>query len=1067
MRHFLLATTCCFALATAASAETSVATKQTAPIRTSTINAGARDDIKITSAGSVELTASGPAVTVDTANKVTNEGNILISNADNATGVLALGGTSGGIVNSLKIVVDETYAPTDGDNDGDIDGPFAVGTGRVGIATAGAYTGDIVQTTTGSIAVEGNDSFGIRLGGPLTGKFSHDGTTTVLGDRAIGVQAGAISGDVRLAGTVTAVGVDAIGAKFDGDIGGTLTVQGSITSTGYRYTTLPSDVSKLDADDLLQGGSALIVAGNVAGGIILAKPPTTSTTDTDVDKDGILDANELTATVTSYGAAPAMRIGSATQNITIGAVPATGTGYGLIIDGGIAGNGLYSGIAGRGLQIGGLGGTVTIAGGIGIAGSVSATANGASANAIRIGSGASTPLIHVTGTVSATGSNAANSIAAGIVVDQGGSLPGIKNAGTIKAVATGELGAAAAILDLSGTVNLVENSGTISATGAKADSGRNNAIDLSENITGATIKQTVVATATAPSIVGNVHFGTGNDLFDIADGTVAGDTYFRDGADTLKLSGDAIYTGNVYYGTGGATMSLAGTSQFNGIADFGGAAGTLGIATGSTYTGSFANSGNLAVTVAGGKLNIGAASSIASLAVTDKGVLGITLGAAGSATPILSVAGTASFAADSKLALKVADISTAVGNHIVVSAGTLTGGANVTADTTLVPFLYKATLSTSGNSLNVALARKSTGDLGLNRSEAAAFDPVYAALSKDSKVANSFLGITDGDAFRATLRQMLPDHAGGTFMAVTQGVRTFARMLDDPTGPFKDEGNWGYWINQLAWGGEKGRGDTTAFETTGWGIGGGGEIKTGFGSFGASVAYYWGRNRDTETANEVVAGTYELAGYWRIKKGGLRATTRGSIALVDLEGTRSFQGIDGTTAVSLTARGDRNARLYTGSGTVSYDFGEGTGLALRPVITLDYYRLHEKGYTETGGGDAFNLIVRSRTSEELAVTGSGVVGLNFGGEDQWSGWSRLEIEGGRREIVSGKLGNTIAHFNGGSEFTLLPEDRTSGWIGRVRGVAGNSGFQVGGEVGADQYQGNWALSIRASLRIGL
>ena len=185
MRHFLLASTCCFALASAASAETTVAIKQTAPIRTSTIKAGAADDIRITSAGSVELTASGPAVTVDSANKVTNEGTIQISNANNATGILAQAGTSGGIVNNLKIIVDETYTATDGDNDGDIDGPFAVGTGRVGIATAGAYTGDIINSAAGTITVEGNDSFGIRLGGPLTGALDHSGSTSVLGDRAM------------------------------------------------------------------------------------------------------------------------------------------------------------------------------------------------------------------------------------------------------------------------------------------------------------------------------------------------------------------------------------------------------------------------------------------------------------------------------------------------------------------------------------------------------------------------------------------------------------------------------------------------------------------------------------------------------------------------------------------------------------------------------------------------------------------------------------------------------------------------------------------------------------------
>jgi hypothetical protein len=1071
MRHFLLASTCCFALATGAAAETQITTKQTTPARTSTIKAGAPDDIRITSAGSIELTSSGAAITVDSNHKVTNEGTIQVSNADNSAGIFVLGGTIGDIVHSGKIIVDESYTATDGDNDGDIDGAFAVGTGRIGIGTTAApTTGNIIVTSAATIQIEGNDSFGIRIVGPLTGVLSHDGTTSVLGDRAVGIQTGNVSGNVRLAGTVTAQGVNAIGANLLGDLGGTLTIQGTISSTGYRYTTAPADTTKLDADDLLQGGPGVVIAGNVAGGIILAVPPKdASTTDNDEDKDGIEDSKEGSALVRSYGAAPAMRIGSA-QNITIGAVPATGTGYGLIIDGGIAGNGVYSGIAARGLEIGGQGGTVTIAGGIGISGSVSAAANGASSTAIRLGAGASTPLIHIGagGKVESGGSNAANTISAGIVVEAGASLPGIRNAGSIKASATGENGAAAGILDLSGTVSLVENSGAISATGAKADSGRNNAIDLSENTAGATIRQTAVAAGvTAPTIVGNIHFGTGNDLLDIADGTVTGDTFFGAGADTLKLSGDAVYTGNANFGAGGATMALTGTSQFKGTADFGGAASTLSVGTGSVFTGGLAGSSQLAVTLAGGALDLTSSASIASLAVTDKGILAVTLGTAGNTTPLLTVAGSASFAADSRLAIRVNNIDTAVGSHLILSAGTLTGATNITAETALVPFLYKATLSSTANALNVTLARKTTGELQLNRSEAAAFDAIYAAVGKDAKVEKAFLGITGGEAFRATLRQMLPDHAGGTFQAVTQGTRTFARMLDDPTGPFKDEGKWGYWINQIAWGVEKGRGDTTAYETSGWGIGGGGEMKTGFGSFGLSATYYWGRNRDTETSNQVSSNQYELAAYWRLRKGGLRATARGGIGFISLDGTRSFEGMNGTEKVSLTASGDRSARLYSAMGTLSYDFASGGGLSFRPVVSLDYYRLREKGYSETGGGDAFNLIVRARTSDEMAVTGSGVVGLNMGGQDQWSGWSRIELEGGRREIISGNLGNTVAQFKGGNEFTLLPDERESGWIGRLRGVAGNSGFQIGGEVGADQFQGNWALSLRASLRIGL
>ena len=87
--------------------------------------------------------------------------------------------------------------------------------------------------------------------------------------------------------------------------------------------------------------------------------------------------------------APAVQIGSATNAVAIGAVAGSGTNFGLIVDGGIGGSGVYAGITATGLSIGGLGGSVSIANGIAVNGTVQAQANGASATAIRIGNQAS------------------------------------------------------------------------------------------------------------------------------------------------------------------------------------------------------------------------------------------------------------------------------------------------------------------------------------------------------------------------------------------------------------------------------------------------------------------------------------------------------------------------------------------------------------------------------------------------------------------------------------------------------------------------------------------------------
>ena len=297
----ILATTCLTPIAllaiTPLHAETLVDTKRTAGIATATIKAGAADDIRITAAGSVVATG-GVAVTLNSANKVTNQGSIQITGANDAAGILAVAGSSGAIANTGKITIDEVYAPTDTDKDGDLDGPLSQGARRFGIRTAGAFAGNV--SSTGSIDIKGNDSAGVALDGPLTGTLETGGGIAVTGDRSVGVHTGAISGAARIAGAITAQGKDARGVAIDGDIGGALVVQGSIVATGFRSTTAPADVSKLDADDLLIGGPALSIAGNVAGGVILAIPPKDLDPKVDdEDKDGIPDASEGSALVTS------------------------------------------------------------------------------------------------------------------------------------------------------------------------------------------------------------------------------------------------------------------------------------------------------------------------------------------------------------------------------------------------------------------------------------------------------------------------------------------------------------------------------------------------------------------------------------------------------------------------------------------------------------------------------------------------------------------------------------------------------------------------------------------------
>lgn len=1066
MRHFYLASTCLFALAsTPAFAQTSIGTATTAPVKTSTVKAGAPDDISITSAGSI-TTTTPVAVTIDSNNKVTNAGSISMGGVANGTGILANAGVTSTITNSGKITLDEGYTPTDSDNDGDIDGPFAVGSGRVGIRTLGAFNGNIVNS--GTITIEGNDSAGILLGGPLTGNFTHDGTTTVLGNNALGVGLGDVTGKVRLAGTIGAQGQNAIAVRSAGDVTGAMVLQGTIRSTGYRYTTPPSDPSKLDADDLLQGGPAVSIEGNVTGGIVLAIPPKdSSSTNNDEDNDGIEDAKEGSAAIATYGSAAALRIGHASNAIAIGPVANTGTNFGLIIEGGVLGDGVYTGVNGNGVQIGGLGGAVSIANGMGVSGTVQARSLDRTATAIRLGAGATTPELRNAGKVTAVSGSGAQAVARAVVVEGGATLPILRNSGEISASVGSGDGTAIAILDQSGTLGLIENSGAIVAKGAAATSTRNVAIDLTANGNGAIVKQTAVsATAAAPAIIGDIRFGAGSDLLDVADGQQTGNVSFGTGDNRYALSGDALATGNVLFGSGSDKVTLAGTSKMTGNVDFGGGVDELTLTGKSVFTGQLSNAAGLAISVNEGTLNVRKAATVSSLSLSNGATLGVLLDKAPGASSALTVTGTATFGTGSKLQLSVTDIANAEGTYNVLTAGTLTGGSNLAAQSDLLPFLYKGTLAVSGNSLNVTLARKTATELGLNASESVAYSAIYTALGTDKTIGDSILAIRTQEEFKGSLQQMLPEHAGGAFEAVTAGNRAVARILSDPTAPYQQQGRMAYWISQVAWGSTKSIGSTAGFKTGGWGATGGADIATPIGKLGASLTYLWGKDDDKATDNTLSASQYGVAAHWRVQKSGLQANARVGWAHVDFDGSRYYRSTAGGTPVERTMESDWSGKLLTAGAHVSQQLWA-RSFYIRPAIDLDYARLTEGRHQETGGGTALDLTVDKRKSDELAVSGLLAAGIEFGPADRDSGYMALELEGGRRQIVGGKLGATTARFGSGTPFVLTPEERQNGWVGRLRAIGGNAGFRMAGEVGAEEREEKVGITARLSLMLGL
>ena len=910
--RFLLATTGLGALAAAiavpAQAETVISTAVTTPQTTS-----ASGDIRISSTGSVKP-ASGVAVTMNTNNFVKNEGTIQITGADNSAGIVANAGLTGEILNTGTITIDETFTPTDSDNDGDLDGLFAQGSNRFGIHVLGAHTGPV--TNAGKITVEGNNSGGIVLEGPLTGALSNRADITILGNNSVGIRADDVSGDVVLSsGTIQVQGGNAVGVALNGDIGGKLVFQGTVQTTGYRHTTPPADPSKLDSDDLLQGGPAIIIGGNVAGGILFdAKPADNSTTDTDEDDDGVPDANETTASVISLAAAPAVLIGSATQATTIGAVAGSG-GQGLVLKGSILGSGVYKNINGNGLVIGGLGNAVNITGGMINSGSISANAVEANATAVRIGAGASVPQIVNSGTITATGGGTATTSAQGIVIDAGATVTTIKNSGTIGATRGGADGTAVAIVDNAGTVSLIENTGSVTVGNAAGLGDKAIAFDLRAN-GGATIRQLAVTTGTGPQINGQILFGSGNDTLDIADGTVSGAAKFGAGNNSLALSGDALMNGAVHFGSGADSVQLGGTAQLFGDIDFGGGADALTLAGTTAYTGQLTGTAGLAVTLGAGTsltaTNLGTV-NLASLTAGNDSTLGVTIDSSTDTNTLFNVAGAASFGTGTTIDINLASLGDVAGTYTVLQAGSLTGASNLTSSIESLPFIFDSSLDTSAaNQVSVTIRQKTAEELGINSSEAGILNALLEVADADAGIAGVFLGIEDSESLQDALQQVLPDHAGGAFETATKGSRLLGRVLSDPRAPLVRSGTLGFWAQQVAWGGSKAIGATSSYNVSGWGAAGGVETGIGpLGNVGLTLSYLAGKDGKKRSDNELSSSQYEGGIYFRGGVGPLRAFARGTVGTVNFDGSRFFMGTVAGEEVRREATGDWKGRMYS------------------------------------------------------------------------------------------------------------------------------------------------------------
>ncbi len=1036
-------------LASAAYADTTVGSSSS-NLTTATVASGNPDNIIVGSGSTIQPT-SGTVITINSNNSVNNAGTLHVNASDNSAGIVANAGVTSTITNSGTITVDDAFTAVDTNGDTVADPPFAQGTGRYGVHLLGPVTGDVINS--GTITIEGNNSIGVAADGEIAGNFRHTaGAITALGDNDYGVKLGAVSGGVTIAGTVTATGANSVGVALLGNVGGNVVVHGPLTSTGYATTTVTASVASLIASDFQQGGSALIVGGNVGGGVLIAAAPA-STTDTtiDADGDGVADAGETTAAITTYGTAPAVLIGSATQAITIGTVP-SGTS-GLVINGSVTGNGLFNGYSGTALQIGGLGQTVTLNGGITVAGTVNGGSKGAQATGIFAASGAIVPTLTNSGSITASTGTDAGGSAVAILIGTGASLPTITNSGTISATTPVTGGLATAILDQSGTLTAVTNTGTITTSDTDSNAV---AINAAANASGFTYTQAPASsTATAPTLTGSITTGSGNDVIAASAGTITGTVSLGGGNNLVALSGTANMVGNITYGSGADALTLAGTSSYTGAVDFGGGVNGLSVGNGATFTGSVASTGGtLGLTIAsGGTASLINTGTIALSSLSLGGTLGITANPAAGTSSQIVVSGATSITSGAALKVSLSSLSLNTTTFTVLRSGTLTGSANLTVSTPALPYLLNASAGGSDATgvVTVTVGPKSAAQLGLGRIESTAYPAVLSNIVANSNLSTLFIGLTDQASTQLRYRQMLPDYQGGVFDLLSQGTRLLAPSTNGVS--MGQAGDLGLWAQQAWWqANQSGNADSPGYKGTGFGLTAGGDLPLGgFGRVGVSVGYMYTTTKDV-VHNDVTANDFQAGVHWLGNWGGLSLSASGSAGFVHFHGTRQLTALNGSDALA-TSSGKWNGLLLSGNASASYELQLGFAY-LRPAATLTYARLHEGAHNDSGGGVAFDLLTAARNSDEFGVNATVAAGVKFGAKGDPDATNyRIELEGGRRQLVSNTLGATTSQYAGGTSFTLTPDDLKSGYLGTLRFTVGSALFAFNASGSAETREG--------------
>ncbi len=405
----------------------------------------------------------------------------------------------------------------------------------------------------------------------------------------------------------------------------------------------------------------------------------------------------------------------------------------------------------------------------------------------------------------------------------------------------------------------------------------------------------------------------------------------------------------------------------------------------------------------------------------------------------------------------------------VPGSGTLSVGALGPTALGNDPYLYSATASstqaadpgTQSSTIQLTVTQKTTAELGFNAAQSAAYESVLAAIPNDAKIEQAILSQTTQAGFKAAYNQMLPNQGQGIFEALDAAAEKVSQMTaTTPDAGTRVAAGQSLWLQEV-----NERVDRSGVETLGstskiLGLVGGYErMGAGGGAIGMTLAYY----NASEIVNNAAVGAQEVASfvesstYYRRAAGPLTVSIRAGGGFVWFSDNRQFV----TYPADNTAIASWTGNFFDGHFGASYHVGFGGRFYAQPSVSVDYLHLHQNGYSETGGGPGFDLVVAPQNSDQLSAAEVVTLGAQWGR----STWLRSEVRFGYREIFTSNVGETTANFAGGLPFTLLGDPMNGGWV--TAGFSLKSGTQfsyVALEGDADFRSGQQRYDLRVAGR---